>query len=78
MVTFIEKFENKMKWQFLVVVALGSLVISILGTLAVQFEHLVKRKYSTATTFGLIAGVLSVGGFVLGIGALAVFATKNL
>ena len=85
-VSFLEKLFVNPEWKFLVAVALGAFVLSILASiglmmsisgLVLNLERTEGYEKQIVNTFRL-GFIGSGGGFVLGIVCLAVFALKNL
>lgn len=79
MVTFLEKLKAQPSWKFLLPIALLGFVAAILGTLAVQLEHLITEDYDAKPTFlGKFGMRATPFGFLVGIVFVLVFALKNL
>ena len=82
--TFLEKLFANPEWKVLVGMALVSFILSIIGTLAshvlsiLDVENAENQLSRSTGVAGVVAIVLSFGGFLIGIGSLAVFALKNL
>jgi lysylphosphatidylglycerol synthetase-like protein (DUF2156 family) len=83
--TFLEKLFTHPAWTALVIVAFVGFVCSILGALTWQLLSLLHISAVRSQRAGLVAGRVVVpvlgaalGGFLVGIASLAVFAIRNL
>jgi hypothetical protein len=83
--TFLEKLFSHPTWKALVIVAFIGFVLSILGALTWQLLSLLHISAVRSQRAGLVAGHIVVpvlgaalGGFLIGITSLAVFAIRNL
>jgi hypothetical protein len=83
--TFLEKLFSHPSWRILVVIALVGFTASIIGTVVWQVLSLLHVSAVRSRRAGLVASRVSVpviaaalGGFFIGVGALAVFAIRNI
>ena len=82
LVTFIEKIFVHPEWKFLVVIAIGSFLVSIVSAVAAMTAHAATIHDSNpGSGISLLGGSDLIGtwvGFLIGICSLAVFALRNL
>jgi hypothetical protein len=83
--TFLEKLFNNPLWKPLVALALAGFTISILGTVLWQLLSILHVSAARSRRAGLVAPIVTLptivaalGGFVVGVGSLALFAIRNL
>ena len=83
--TFLEKLFSNPLWKPMVVLALAGFTVSILGTVLWQLLSILHVSAARSRRAGLVAPIVTLptiaatlGGFVVGVGSLALFAIRNL
>lgn len=84
-VTFLEDIFTQPKWKLLIGVAFGAFTLSILASLMLMllFSGYIRNlgrteKFQNAVKILKVAFLTAIGGFLVGITCLIIFAMKNL